>query len=607
MLALAVVGALVALAPLTAGQVKPPMPVWMPPPASAGLIASASTSGPNKQWTTALGNSLYFYDAQRSGNLSLGAYGNRVPWRNTTNLRDGSDWGVDLSGGFHDAGDYIKCTYPFGFTMYALSWGALSFGPGFDASNQTAYLDGTLRWGFDWLIKAHPTNDTLFVQVGNTTLDNDYWGGDLNIPLPRPSFPVNVTHPGTDVWTSTAAAFAMGAMAYDGGLWNTSQGALAPASLADTGYSATLLAHAKTLYHVANSTTKATFSESVPEVGDAYVSTGWNDTLAVAALTLAAATNDSAYYADAYNTYVKYNMTAYRGAWCWEGRTPALYVLFAEIASARPTLAAGAGLGTNLTGWQAEAEAYFDYIVAGNNGTGGLTPVQLAPGGTTPAGLVYYSPYSDNNTLQPVIALVHLLLRYAPLASSANKTADYLAFADTQIDYMLGKNPMKRPYMVGLHPNSPVNPQSAPAAGGDNVTDVRNDPPTEAHVIYGAIPGGPLRSDNFWDWRDDWVQTEPALDYSSSFPAIAAYKIATGAGDPYYVQLAAGTFVTPTGLPCDNALPCVPASKKKLSGGAIAGIAVGSVVGAALLGAVVWLVLRRRSSARGHVSPAKTQ
>lgn len=288
------------------------------------------------------------------------------------------------------------------------------------------------------------------------------------------------------------------------------------------------------------------------------------------------------------------------------GAHPGAVVLFVEIATARPNLAAGAGLANNLTGWQTEAEAYFDYIVAGNDGKGGLTPPHQAPGGLTKAGLVYYSPYSDNNTLQPAIALIHLLFRYAPLASSTSKAATYIAFANTQLDYMLGKNPMNRVYMVGLHPNSLQNPSSAPASGGQDVLDVRNDPPTEAYVIYGAIPGGPLRSDKFWDFRDDWVQTEPALDYSSSFPAIAAYKIATGADDPYYVQVKAGTEVNPKGVPCDNALPCVP--KKKLSHGAIAGVVVGSVVGAALIGAVAWLIIRRRRQARGYdESPAVTK
>ena len=63
-------------------------------------------------------------------------------------------------------------------------------------------------------------------------------------------------------------------------------------------------------------------------------------------------------------------------------------------------------------------------------------------------------------------------------------------------------------YMVGMHPNSPQNPHSAPASGGDNIGDIRNDPPVPAHVLYGAVVGGPLENDQFWDWRDDWVQTE---------------------------------------------------------------------------------------------------
>jgi endoglucanase len=63
-------------------------------------------------------------------------------------------------------------------------------------------------------------------------------------------------------------------------------------------------------------------------------------------------------------------------------------------------------------------------------------------------------------------------------------------------------------YMVGMHPNSPQNPHSAPASGGDDIGNIRNDPPVPAHVLYGAVVGGPLENDQFWDWRDDWVQTE---------------------------------------------------------------------------------------------------
>ena len=92
----------VLLAPLIRAQLEP-SPTYNPPPAASGT--SASTSTPNTQWSTILGNSLWFYDAQRSGRLEAGAYGNRVEWRNDSALQDGSDWGIDLSGGFYDAGD----------------------------------------------------------------------------------------------------------------------------------------------------------------------------------------------------------------------------------------------------------------------------------------------------------------------------------------------------------------------------------------------------------------------------------------------------------------------------------------------------------------------
>jgi endoglucanase len=80
-----------------------PSPTYQPPEAAQGT--QSSTSQPNQQWSNVLGDSLWFYDAQRSGRLNEGAYGNRVEWRNDSALEDGSDWGIDLTGGFYDAGD----------------------------------------------------------------------------------------------------------------------------------------------------------------------------------------------------------------------------------------------------------------------------------------------------------------------------------------------------------------------------------------------------------------------------------------------------------------------------------------------------------------------
>lgn len=59
--------------------------------------------------------------------------------------------------------------------------------------------------------------------------------------------------------------------------------------------------------------------------------------------------------------------------WNWDSKTPAVYVLFVEAAIARPGLALGAGLDVNLTGWQTEAEGYFDKIVNNKKRRGSLT------------------------------------------------------------------------------------------------------------------------------------------------------------------------------------------------------------------------------------------
>lgn len=81
-------------------QLSLPTSSWLPPNSSAGTQSSNGTS-PNSQWANTVGNLLYFYDAQRSGKLPSN---NRVPWRNDSALDDGKDVGLDLTGGFYDAG-----------------------------------------------------------------------------------------------------------------------------------------------------------------------------------------------------------------------------------------------------------------------------------------------------------------------------------------------------------------------------------------------------------------------------------------------------------------------------------------------------------------------
>ena len=85
------------------------------PPATEGPTANPTTANPdatteeavvNGQCKTQLTNykdaihkSLLFYEAQRSGKLPAD---NRIPWARDSALTDGSDVGLDLSGGYYD-------------------------------------------------------------------------------------------------------------------------------------------------------------------------------------------------------------------------------------------------------------------------------------------------------------------------------------------------------------------------------------------------------------------------------------------------------------------------------------------------------------------------
>lgn len=76
-------------------QLSLPNPPYLPLDPSVDTVPSLG-GFPNHHWTSLLGDLLYFYEAQRSGNLPSS---NRVPWRNSSALEDGKDVGLDLTGG----------------------------------------------------------------------------------------------------------------------------------------------------------------------------------------------------------------------------------------------------------------------------------------------------------------------------------------------------------------------------------------------------------------------------------------------------------------------------------------------------------------------------
>ncbi|KAF9079536.1 hypothetical protein BGX23_003813 [Mortierella sp. AD031] len=166
----------------------------------------------------------------------------------------------------------------------------------------------------------------------------------------------------------------------------------------------------------------------------------------------------------------------------------------------------------------------------------------------------------------------------------------YEKFALGQVDYLLGDNPEKTPYIVGVHPNSPINPHSAPASGGVSVGTIDTYPLKERWVLYGALVGGPDKNDRFEDVRSDWRQNEVALDYNAPFNGLMAYMVSTSKVSPPYVTIPAGR-------------PDLPPILNGMAVWKIILIVVGSIFVAVAIGAVV--CYRKRDQIRAWAAARK--
>ncbi|KAF9310941.1 hypothetical protein BG003_007934 [Podila horticola] len=401
--------------------------------------------------------------------------------------------------------------------MTQICWGALEFYEGYELAKQTQYLDEMVRWGMDWLIKAHSDNNTLYVQVGIDEVDNTYWGPDTGIPTPRPSFFVSSTKPGTDVTADAAAAFAACSLLYRD-------------KLHDPTYAATLATHASDLFRLAETALPhQVYQKVVPAANCCYPSAGFQDELAWGAAWMYRLTQDVAYSAKAtqYTDEINHSSVDTPPA-NWDEKSSLVYILMHGLTQ-----------GTaNETKWSRLATNYAEFTVKPSK-----------PCAFTTGGMYYcYGLSGDDSSVVAAGAAFAVQILASQLSKGGHKSDPevvaqierYNAFSQSQIRYLLGDNPEKTPYVVGVHPNSPVNPHSALAAGGRDVASVDTYPEKEAYVIKGALVGGPDKNDRFLDQRSNWRQSEVALDYNAPYTGLLAYQIMTAREPPPYVTIPPG-------------------------------------------------------------------
>ena len=151
----------------------------------------------------ALQKSLFFYEAQRSGDLPAT---NRVNWRGDSGMADGSDVGKDLTGGWYDAGDHVKFGLPMAASATMLAWGIVEYRDAYVQTGQLNTALDQLKWATDYFIKAHTAANELYGQIGAGNPDHAWWGPAEVMPMARPSYKIDATCGGSDLARASAAS-----------------------------------------------------------------------------------------------------------------------------------------------------------------------------------------------------------------------------------------------------------------------------------------------------------------------------------------------------------------------------------------------------------------
>ncbi len=428
----------------------------------------AATKATSFNYADAFAKSILMYDVNWCG---PDAGSNRLPWRGPCHTSDGADVGLDLSGGFHDCGDHVKFGQTQCYSAATLGWAYYEFKDVFVAKGQDAYLLKVLKHFTDYFLKCFPNANTFYYQCGDGATDHPYWGPPelqtLSISTRPTLYSATPTAPGSDVCGDAAAALALMYLDYKD---------------KDSAYASKCLTAAQGIYTLGK--TYPGLSQS----GGFYGASIYLDDLSWGALWLYMATSNSTYMTDISNYLVSAGISEanqYANSWtyCWDNVWAGVFVKLAQI--------------TNRGLYKYCADYNMNYWVSNIS--------------RTPGGFCFLNSWGNCRyvSAQCMLAMVY------------NKTVSnqaYVDFTKSQIDYILGNNPLSLSYECGFGTNYPHFPHNRAASGRFEyppANEHKTDP--ERHLPYGFLVGGPDANDNFSDDPNNFVFTEGGIDYNAGF------------------------------------------------------------------------------------------
>lgn len=496
---------------------------------TALMLLGWKVSSQDHNYAEALQKSLYFYDAEKSG---IGITGGRLEWRGDSEVEDAKiplnvtstnlsasfitqyshildpdgNGTVDVSGGFHDAGDHVKFGLPQSYSSSTLEWAYYEFRSAFHAIGAQDHIEDILRWFSDYYLRStFKTPDGKILafcyQVGEGSIDHNYWGPpELQSveTYPRPAYFATADTPASDQAAGAAASLAITYLNFKD---------------TDLPYAQKCLETAIALYNF------AVEHRGLGYDGGFYNSSFDEDELAWAAVWLHTATSNQSYIDDItrvdatgkYTGWLSKIIGSVQDDWqniwvhSWDTKWGGMFAKLAPITNS--------DRDWYIFRWNLEYWSGIPHVDTSDN----------AYLEKSPAGFSFLNGWGSAryNAAAQFQALVY---------RKYTDRTDFADWAKTQMDYILGSNPLNRSYLVGYSNNHAMHPHHRAAHGSS--TNSMVDPVEHKHTLWGALVGGPDVTDNHVDDTTDYIYNEVAIDYNAGFVgAIAGHYTYYDDGD----------------------------------------------------------------------------
>lgn len=455
----------------------------------AGGITATAAGDPN--YYEALAMSLYFYDSNACG---TGITDGPLTWRGdchtydaqaSVGSLDGSlksivdpdgDGKVDVSGGWHDAGDHIKFNLTIGFGASSLALSEYLNEGIYAKAGCRDHLEYEMRWAADYLMKT-----TFLDSSGNVAAiahvvaeggtDHSFWTAPETQTYDRPVYWLTAGSNNSAVCGEMAAGLA---------------GAAYILKDSDPDYAEKCLKYAKALVDFG----KKNKGNETGGLGGFYGTDSMcEDELALAEAWLwvngagskPTLTPERGQYNGIYDCYL------YSWDKVWQGYAALMYKATGD-------------------------KVFADELEFELNNMGGLKA------GTYNADGWGASRYNCAKQMN------------AYMLADGNPNSSFAKGAKYQLDFILGNNNRGYSYLLGFGDKWPTHIHHRAAnPGGDGVTSAQN--PEAKYTNYGMLVGGEDSSGNYQDHADQYQFTEGALDYNGCFAIACASAANLYGGD----------------------------------------------------------------------------